>query len=48
MNLARVPRRQAVSRKDREFAVKGFGSPRGTQIRTRFWRVANALHSPDR
>jgi hypothetical protein len=31
VNLARVPRRQAVSRKDREFAVKGFGSANRTR-----------------
>jgi hypothetical protein len=30
-----------------ELVRKGFGSPRGTQIRTRFWRMANSLHSLD-
>jgi hypothetical protein len=30
-----------------ELVRKGFGSPRGTQIRTRFWRMANSLHPLD-
>lgn len=28
-------------------AIKKFGSPRGTQIRTRYWRISPKRISPD-